>query len=105
VERLAPGFRALVRERRVTTPRELQEQDRSLDRGSINGGTAQLWQQLVWRPTPGLARPETAVPGLYLGSSSAHPGGGVHGAAGANAARAVLRTRPLDKLRRPLIRR
>jgi phytoene dehydrogenase-like protein len=105
VERLAPGFRALVRDRRITTPAQLQEQNRSLDRGSINGGTAQLWQQLVWRPIPGLARPETAVPGLYLGSSSAHPGGGVHGAAGANAARAVLHTRPLHMLGRPFMRR
>ena len=105
VERLAPGFRALVRDRRITTPRELQDQDRSLDRGSINGGTAQLWQQLLWRPWSGLARPETTVPGLYLASSSAHPGGGVHGAAGANAARAVLHTRPLEKLRAPFTRR
>jgi phytoene dehydrogenase-like protein len=104
VERLAPGFRALVRDRAITLPRDLQAQDRSLDRGSINGGTAQLWQQLLWRPWPGLSRPETAIPGLFLGSSSAHPGGGVHGAAGANAARAVLHTRPLDMLRRPFAR-
>ncbi|HEX4692661.1 MAG TPA: NAD(P)/FAD-dependent oxidoreductase [Solirubrobacteraceae bacterium] len=104
VERLAPGFRALVRDRAVTMPQDLQAQDRSLDRGSINGGTAQLWQQLLWRPWPGLARPETAIPGLYLGSSSAHPGGGVHGAAGANAARAVLHTRRLNILRRRFAR-
>jgi phytoene dehydrogenase-like protein len=101
IERLAPGFRALVRDRHVTLPADLEAQNRSLNRGSINGGTAQLWQQLLWRPWPGLARPETAIPGLYLGSSSAHPGGGVHGAAGANAARAALRTRPLEVLRRP----
>ena len=58
--------------------------------GAINGGTAQLHQQLVFRPTSGLGRPETPVRRLYLGSSSAHPGGGVHGACGANAARAAL---------------
>jgi phytoene dehydrogenase-like protein len=98
VERLAPGFRDRIRGLAITTPPELEAQDRSLDRGALNGGTAQLWQQLVFRPVPGLARPETAVPGLYLGSSSAHPGGGVHGACGANAARAALRTGRLRRL-------
>jgi phytoene dehydrogenase-like protein len=64
--------------------------DANLRGGAINGGTAQLHQQLVFRPTPGMARPETPVSGLFLASSSAHPGGGVHGAPGANAARAAL---------------
>jgi len=104
LERVAPGFGERVRGRAITTPDDLQAQDRSLDRGAINGGTAQLHQQLVYRPVPGAGRPETAIPGLYLASSSAHPGGGVHGACGANAARAALRTRPLTALRRPFAR-
>lgn len=62
---------------------------------AINGGTAKLHQQLVFRPVPGLGRPETPVRGLYLGSASAHPGGGVHGAPGSNAARALLTHRRL----------
>jgi phytoene dehydrogenase-like protein len=64
--------------------------DQNLVGGDISGGTAQLHQQLVFRPTIGLARPETPIRRLYLASASAHPGGGVHGAPGANAARAAL---------------
>lgn len=90
VERLAPGFRALVRGRHVLTPRSLEEADANLHGGATNGGTSQLHQQLVFRPTPGLGRAGTAVRRLFLASSSAHPGGGVHGACGANAARAAL---------------
>jgi phytoene dehydrogenase-like protein len=44
----------------------------------------------VFRPTPGLGRPSTPIANLYLASASAHPGGGVHGAPGANAAHVAL---------------
>ena len=64
--------------------------DPNLVRGAINGGTAQIFQQLVFRPTPGLGRPETPVHGLYLSGAAISPGGGVHGACGAAAARAAL---------------
>ncbi|MFF0459735.1 phytoene desaturase family protein [Streptomyces mexicanus] len=93
VERFAPGFRATVRARRILAPPTLQSLDRNLDTGAINGGTTALHQQLVFRPVPGTGRPETPVPGLFLASAGAHPGGGVHGAPGANAARAALRRR------------
>ena len=76
--------------RRVLGPRELEARNANLVGGAINGGTAQLHQELVFRPVPGLGRAETTIRGLYLGSASAHPGGGVHGAAGMNAARAAL---------------
>ncbi|MFI6336412.1 phytoene desaturase family protein [Streptomyces sp. NPDC050535] len=91
IERYAPGFRGLIRARRILAPPTLESMDANLHGGAINGGTTALHQQLVFRPTPGTARPEAAVPGLYLASASAHPGGGVHGAPGANAARAALR--------------
>ncbi|HYH35308.1 MAG TPA: NAD(P)/FAD-dependent oxidoreductase [Nocardioides sp.] len=91
IERLAPGFGSRVRARRVLGPRELEARNRNLVGGAVNGGTAQLHQELVFRPVPALrGRPETGVPGLYLASASAHPGGGVHGAPGQNAARAAL---------------
>ncbi len=90
IERRAPGFRSRVQARHVLPPPGLEAADANLVGGAINGGTAQLHQQLVFRPTPGLGRAETPVRGLYLASASAHPGGGVHGACGANAARAAL---------------
>ena len=89
-ERLAPGFGSLVTRRRILGPAELEHRNANLVGGSINGGTSQLHQELIFRPVPGLGRAETGIPGLYLGSASAHPGGGVHGAAGMNAARAAL---------------
>jgi phytoene dehydrogenase-like protein len=90
IEDLAPGFRRLVLGRHVFTPRTLHAANASLDGGSINGGTSQLHQQLVFRPTPGSGRPGTFLDGLYLASASAHPGGGVHGSCGSNAAHAAL---------------
>ncbi|MEU9394802.1 NAD(P)/FAD-dependent oxidoreductase [Streptomyces sp. NPDC048324] len=93
VERFAPGFRSLVRARRVLAPPTLQSLDGNLFNGAINGGTTAVHQQLVFRPVPGTGRPETPIPGLFLASAGAHPGGGVHGAPGANAARAALRRR------------
>ncbi|MYX20904.1 NAD(P)/FAD-dependent oxidoreductase, partial [Streptomyces sp. SID8380] len=109
VERWAPGFRARVRARRVLAPPTLQALDANLKGGAINGGTAALHQELFFRPLPGSGRPETPVKGLYLASASAHPGGGVHGAPGANAARAAVRghfpPRMLSRLQRHLARR
>ncbi|MBW4720330.1 phytoene desaturase family protein [Saccharothrix obliqua] len=90
VERHAPGFRDRVVGRSVAGPRELQEHNPSLVDGAINAGTAGIHQQLVFRPVPGLGRADTPVDRLYLASASAHPGGAVHGAPGANAARAAL---------------
>jgi phytoene dehydrogenase-like protein len=101
IEQRAPGFRNLIRARHVFSPHDLERANSNLVNGAINGGTAQIHQQLVFRPTPSMgARPETPVKRLYLGSSSAHPGGAVHGACGANAARvALMRARVLPALR------
>lgn len=91
IEARAPGFGSLVGARRVLGPHELEARNANLIGGAVNGGTSQLHQELVFRPVPAMrGRAAAGVPGLFLGSASAHPGGGVHGAAGANAARAAL---------------
>jgi phytoene dehydrogenase-like protein len=90
IERHAPGFTGLILARQVQSPADLQAGDANLVGGAVNGGTAALHQQLVFRPVPGLARAETVIDGLYLASAAAHPGGGVHGGPGHNAARAAL---------------
>ena len=90
IEDLAPGFRDRIDARHVAGPADLESANANLVGGDIGGGTYQLHQQLVFRPFPGLGRAETPIPGLYLGSASAHPGGGVHGACGANAAKAAI---------------
>jgi phytoene dehydrogenase-like protein len=90
LEARAPGFRDRVVARHVQGPGDLERENPSLIGGDIGGGTSQLHQQLIFRPVPGLARPSTPIDGLFLASASAHPGGSVHGACGANAAKAAL---------------
>jgi phytoene dehydrogenase-like protein len=103
IEERAPGFVNLVSARRVLGPHELEARNANLVGGAVNGGTSQLHQELVFRPVPAMrGRAATGLPGLFLASASAHPGGGVHGAAGANAARAAIwehRTRSLPRRR------
>jgi phytoene dehydrogenase-like protein len=90
LEQHAPGFGRLVVGRRVAGPADLEEENPSLVGGALGGGSSAVYQQLVLRPVPGLGRADTPVDRLFLASSSAHPGGGVHGGPGANAARAAL---------------
>jgi phytoene dehydrogenase-like protein len=90
IERHAPGFGASVLGRSLQAPADLQAADANLRAGAINAGTASVHQQLIFRPIPGLSRSETPIERLYLAGASAHPGGGVHGGPGANAARAAL---------------
>jgi len=104
IEARAPGFLDTVQVRRVLAPTDLEQLNANLAEGAVGGGTANIHQQLIFRPVPGLARPETPIDGVYLASASAHPGGGVHGAPGANAAHAaLLRTTWTGGLRRRLL--
>ncbi len=90
LERHAPGFGDLVVGRSVSGPQDLQAENPSLVDGAVNAGTSAPHQMVVFRPVPGLGRADTPVDRLFLAGASAHPGGGVHGACGANAARAAL---------------
>ncbi|GAB4061056.1 phytoene desaturase family protein [Catellatospora paridis] len=89
VDKLAPGFGELVVGRCVQGPKDLVNENANMS-GALGGGTAALTQQLVLRPTPGLGLADTVIDRLYLASASAHPGPGVHGGPGANAARAAI---------------
>jgi phytoene dehydrogenase-like protein len=104
IEGNAPGFRDRIIARSVQAPLDLQSIDANLHAGAVSGGTAGIHQQLILRPLPGLGRAETPIDRLYLASAAAHPGGGVHGGPGANAARAALsREGPTGGLRRRVI--
>jgi phytoene dehydrogenase-like protein len=78
--------------RQVLTPLDL-ERTFGLTGGNIFQGAMPMHQLFAFRPVPGYAGYRTPIPGLYLCGSAAHPGGGVMGAAGANAAREILRYR------------
>jgi len=90
LERHAPGISDLVTERQVLTPVDL-ERDFGLTGGHPLHGEPSLAQFFAWRPLLGHARYRLAgVEGLYLCGAGAHPGGGVTGGPGANAAREIL---------------
>jgi phytoene dehydrogenase-like protein len=89
VERYAPGFRDRILARSTHGPAAMEAHDRNYVGGDINAGVSDI-RQLLFRPTVGLD-PYHAGPGLYLGSSSTPPGGGVHGMSGHLAARSALR--------------
>jgi len=92
VDRYAPGFRTSVLGRQVLSPLDL-EQIFGLTGGDIFHGALSL-DQLFWaRPMLGYADYRGPLKGLYLCGSGAHPGGGVTGAPGHNAARAILADR------------
>ncbi|MDQ3491879.1 MAG: NAD(P)/FAD-dependent oxidoreductase [Chloroflexota bacterium] len=96
LETVAPGIGAQVVDRQVLTPLDL-ERDHGLTEGHPLHGEPALDQWFAWRPLLGFASYRLPVDGLYLCASGAHPGGGVTGWPGQNAAREVL----ADRKRRP----
>jgi phytoene dehydrogenase-like protein len=90
----APNFKAAVLERQVLTPLDL-ERVFNLTGGNIFQGAMTPGQLFAFRPVPGYARYRTPLEGLYLCGAAAHPGGGVMGTPGLNAAREILGHRSL----------
>jgi phytoene dehydrogenase-like protein len=92
LEQHAPGLRGSVVEVTTSSPLDLQRRDPNLVGGDVGGGSAAPDQLLVFRPVAGWSSYALPVKGLFMCGAASHPGGGVHGLCGRNAARAVLRT-------------
>ena len=89
IDRVAPGFSSRVRDVEVLAPPDL-ERIFGLTGGNIFHGAMSLDRLAFMRPAPGWARHATPIAGLWLCGAGTHPGGGVMGACGRNAARAAL---------------
>jgi phytoene dehydrogenase-like protein len=92
ISEYAPNMKQIVRERQVLSPLDLERRF-GIAGGNIFHGEMSLDQMFVLRPVAGWARYRTPIQGLWLCGSGAHPGGGVMGAPGYNAAREILRSR------------
>lgn len=99
MERYAPGFQSRVIDTKAITPLDL-ERDYSLTGGNIFHGSMTLGQLFDSRPVSSVSSYRSPIEGLYLCGAGTHPGGGVMGANGHNAAQAVL----ADKQGRPYTR-
>jgi phytoene dehydrogenase-like protein len=91
VEEVAPGFTASILHREVLAPPDL-EQLFGLTGGNLFHGAMTPDRLALLRPLPGWGRYATPIRGLWLCGAGTHPGGGVMGACGRNAAREILRT-------------
>jgi phytoene dehydrogenase-like protein len=89
----APNIRDIMRHRQVLTPLDL-ERDFGLTEGNIFQGELTLEQLFFLRPAPGWAQYRTPIRNLWMCGSATHPGGGVMGAPGRNAARRILGQTP-----------
>ena len=99
IEELAPGFKSSILHRHVLTPWDL-EKEYGLTEGNIFHGDLRLDQLFFMRPIPGWSQYRTPIDGLYLCGAGAHPGGGVTGAPGHNAAHQALRDWKKGRFRR-----
>jgi phytoene dehydrogenase-like protein len=86
----APNFKSVIKHRQVVTPLDL-EREWGLSEGNIFQGELTLEQLFFLRPAPGWAQYRTPIRSLYMCGSATHPGGGIMGANGKNAAEKLLR--------------
>jgi phytoene dehydrogenase-like protein len=86
----APNFRSIIDNVQTLTPLDLERRF-GITHGNIFHGEMSLDQMFVMRPVAGAARYSTPIRNLYLCGSGTHPGGGVMGAPGYNAARRILK--------------
>jgi phytoene dehydrogenase-like protein len=89
LERFAPGLRSSVIGAELLTPADMEREFR-ISGGHWHHGDLAFDQFLMVRPVPGAAQYRTPLEGLFLCGAGCHPGGGVMGIAGRNAARQVL---------------
>jgi len=98
LEQYAPNIRRAVIDHQVLSPLDIEHRF-GLTGGNIFQGAMSPGQLFFLRPVPGYANYRTPIRGLYLCGAAAHPGGGVMGACGYNAARELLRDRQRGTLR------
>jgi phytoene dehydrogenase-like protein len=92
IEDLAPGLWSRVMARSIQDPTQLEAMSSNLVGGDLGGGSNRWSRQLFFRPLWPWYRYRTPVPNVYLASSYAHPGPGIHGLCGWNAAGVALET-------------
>ena len=90
ISEYAPNLRSLILHRQVLTPLDIETKF-GLSEGNIFQGELTLEQLFFLRPAPGWAQYRTPVRSLYMCGSATHPGGGIMGAPGLNAAYMILR--------------
>lgn len=97
VTRYAPNMKGKLIDRYIQSPLDI-ERKHGLLRGNVMHVEMNFDQMFMFRPTPELSQYETPIQSLYLSSASCHPGGGVFGAAGYNAAKTILNKHKRKKI-------
>jgi phytoene dehydrogenase-like protein len=93
LERHAPGLTSSVLAADIISPVDLQATNANAIDGDPYGGSAELHQNLLWRPTPSTSKHKTTIPGLWHIGAATHPGPGLGGGSGHLAAQLLLRGR------------
>jgi len=90
LEKVIPNFRSIIKHTSIISPLDMERQF-GLTEGNLNHGEMTLDQFMFMRPTISSSQYKTPINNLYLCGAGTHPGGGLHGTNGFNAAREVLK--------------